>query len=228
MLEAISNTASSILHSLPSVSTPASSATAKKSKAVTPKKTIITRSHPKFSVMIKHALEQMNDRIGTSKAAILKYILSNFKVNSLTANQHLKSALRAGTKNQSLKQIKGVGASGSFKLAAAPGKTKSLSTGQKTKKAAKKPSSAKPRSRSTTPGSSKKPVTAQKKKVARSPSKAKSTNNKRKRSASPAKKAAPASSNVPTATAPASNPTPAPAPAANKKKAVVKKAKPSM
>jgi len=75
-----------------------------------------TSSHPKFSVMIKQALTQLNNRNGTSKAAILKYILANFKVNAATANQHLKSALRAGTKNKTLKQTKGIGASGSFKL----------------------------------------------------------------------------------------------------------------
>jgi len=56
-------------------------------------------SHPKFSAMIKQAITHSNDRNGTSKAAILKYILANFKVNAATANQHLKSALRAGTKN---------------------------------------------------------------------------------------------------------------------------------
>jgi len=73
-------------------------------------------SHPKFSAMIKQAITHLNDRNGTSKAAILKYILANFKVNAATTNQHLKSALRAGTKNKTLKQTKGVGASGSFKL----------------------------------------------------------------------------------------------------------------
>lgn len=76
-----------------------------------------TSNHPKFSAMIKQALTQLSHRNGSSKAAILKYILSNFKVNFATANQHLKSALRAGTKNKTLKQTKGVGASGSFKLA---------------------------------------------------------------------------------------------------------------
>jgi len=86
------------------------------------KKAKSASNHPKYSAMIKQALTQLNDRNGTSKAAILKYILANFKVNSATANQHLKSALRAGTKNKTLKQTKGVGASGSFKLAAAASK----------------------------------------------------------------------------------------------------------
>lgn len=38
-----------------------------------------------------------------SKAAILKYILANYKINPTTANQHLKSALRAGIKKKTLK-----------------------------------------------------------------------------------------------------------------------------
>jgi len=88
----------------------------KKSKSSTGKKAKSASSHPKFSAMIKQAITHLNARNGASKAAILKYILANFKVNSATANQHLKSALRAGTKNKSLKQTKGVGASGSFKL----------------------------------------------------------------------------------------------------------------
>jgi len=93
-------------------------------------------SHPKFSAMIKQAITHLNDRNGTSKAAILKYILANFKVNAATTNQHLKSALRAGTKNKTLKQTKGVGASGSFKLNTAAKPKKGSSGGKK--RAAKK------------------------------------------------------------------------------------------
>jgi len=118
-----------------------------------------TSSHPKYSAMIKQAITQLNDRNGTSKAAILKYILANYKVNSATANQHLKSALRAGTKNKTLKQTKGVGASGSFKLASsAPAKKGSSSS------AGKKKTASKSRSRSKTPGGSKKTSGEKKKK----------------------------------------------------------------
>ena len=119
----------------PNTSTAAHSSSTKKSKTTAKKTTTTTTTHPKFSVMIKEALTQLNDRNGTSKAAILKYILSNYKVNYATVNQHLKLALRAGTKNQTLKQTKGVGASGSFKLpakapaaAAAAAKKKKTST----------------------------------------------------------------------------------------------------
>ena len=43
------------------------------------KKPTGTSSHPKYSDMIKQALSQLNERLGASKAAILKYILANFK-----------------------------------------------------------------------------------------------------------------------------------------------------
>jgi len=154
MTDLTSGTASSSLHT--SQTTSSGSHANKKGKsnaAAKSKKTKTTSSHPKYSAMIKQAITHLNDRNGTSKAAILKYILANYKVNSATANQHLKSALRAGTKNKSLKQTKGIGASGSFKLAAS---TKGSSAGKKTKSATKKSSTTKSRSRSKTPGGSKK------------------------------------------------------------------------
>src|SRR5689334_17164433 len=98
------------------------------------KKSKATSSHPKYSDMIKHALTQLNERLGASKAAILKYILANFNVNQTTANRHVKSALRAGAKNKSLKQTKGSGASGTFKLNAS-GTKKGSSAGKKKKSA---------------------------------------------------------------------------------------------
>jgi hypothetical protein len=49
---------------------------------------------------------------------ILKYIMANFNVgkDAKTVNVHLKLSLRAGVKNKSLRQSKGTGASGSFKI----------------------------------------------------------------------------------------------------------------
>jgi hypothetical protein len=45
-------------------------------------------------------------------------LLANFNVgkDAKTVNVHLKLSLRAGVKNKSLKQSKGTGASGSFKI----------------------------------------------------------------------------------------------------------------
>ncbi len=58
------------------------------------------------------------ERGGSSRQAILKYIMKHYNVgkDEKTVNNHLKLALRAGVKNKSLKQRKGTGASGSFSV----------------------------------------------------------------------------------------------------------------
>ena len=87
--------------------------------------------HPKFAEMISAAIVKLAERGGSSKQAILKYIIANYKIDEKLANQHLKVALKSGVKNGEFKQTKGVGASGSFKVV------------EKKKAAAKKPSIAK-------------------------------------------------------------------------------------
>jgi len=91
--------------------------------------------------MIAAAIEALKEKKGSSRQAILKYIQANYKGLSDQAGQHLKMALVAGVKNGSLKQAKGVGASGSFKL----GEKKKEKKVKKAKKpkAAKKPKKAK-------------------------------------------------------------------------------------
>jgi histone H1/5 len=69
-----------------------------------------------FIEMIADALKKLNEKSGSSRQAILKYIVSNYPVDAKAANQHVKLALKNGVKNGQLKQSKGVGASGSFKL----------------------------------------------------------------------------------------------------------------
>jgi hypothetical protein len=66
--------------------------------------------------MIKDALTSLKERGGSSRQAILKYIMANNKilVDEKTANNHLKMSLRAGVKNGTLTQSKGQGASGSL------------------------------------------------------------------------------------------------------------------
>ncbi len=48
-----------------------------KKRASKPKK---VASHPTYSSMIKSAISSLKEKGGSSKAAILKYILSNYKV----------------------------------------------------------------------------------------------------------------------------------------------------
>ncbi|XP_063406326.1 histone H1-delta-like [Mytilus trossulus] len=87
----------------------------KKKAAAKPKK---PSAHPKYSEMIGKAIAALKERGGSSRQAILKYIMANFNVgkDAKSVNAHLKLALRAGVKNNSLKQSKGTGASGSFRI----------------------------------------------------------------------------------------------------------------
>merc|ERR1712243_201255 len=109
--------------------------------------------------MIKEALGALKERSGSSRQAILKYIVKHFKVGTdeKTVNNHLKLALRAGVKNGSLKQSKGSGASGSFKLGEAKKAKK-----PKAKKV-KKPKAAKPKAKKEKPKKEKKVKKAAKK-----------------------------------------------------------------
>jgi len=80
------------------------------------------------------------ERGGSSRHAILKYIVTHYKLgqDERAINAHLKLALRAGVKNGLIKQSKGSGAAGSFKLG-----DKAEKKATKKPKAAKKPKSPK-------------------------------------------------------------------------------------
>jgi len=115
----------------------ASASPKKQQKKVTKGKSTHSSSHPKYSEMIKAALKSLNDRGGSSRAAILKFVLANYSLDPIQANQHLKLALKNGVKAKYFKQTKGNGASGSFKLASNDAKP----TKKKTTKAKKTSSS---------------------------------------------------------------------------------------
>lgn len=125
------------------------------------KKVVKTASadHPKYSEMIKQALMALKERGGSSRQAVLKYIMANFNVgrDEASVNTHLKMALRAGVKNSSLKQSKGTGATGSFRLGEAEKKPKAQKPkGQKKeKKVAKTAGAKKQPKKASTPGATK-------------------------------------------------------------------------
>ena len=95
----------------PAAAPPAAAKKAKKKKS---KKG--PQNHPKYSIMIKETLIALKERGGSSRQAILKYILANYNVDKdeKVSNQHLKMSLRAGIKNGMLTQTKGAGAAGRF------------------------------------------------------------------------------------------------------------------
>ena len=74
--------------------------------------------HPKYPEMIAAAVGSLNERGGSSRLAIFKYIVANYNFgkNETVVNTHLKMALRSGVEDGSLKRTKGTGAMGSFRL----------------------------------------------------------------------------------------------------------------
>ena len=179
------------------MSTAAVATPKKKVAASKPKK---PSSHPKYTDMIAASLGSLKERGGSSRQAILKYISSHYDVgkNERVVNQHLKMALmRVGVKNGSLKQAKGTGASGSFRLGE---KTKPAAAAKKSpkkvvKKATKSPKKVAAKSpkkvvkkKTVKPKAASKPKAAAKPK--KTPVKAKKSTASKPKKAAPAKKTA--------------------------------------
>lgn len=101
-------------------------------------------THPKYIDMVVTAIKTLGERSGSSRQAISKYIVENYKVGDSVKSQ-LKMCLKRGVASGVLVHAKGQGASGSFKVAgkdskAAPKKAAAKSTPKKkpvAKKAAK-------------------------------------------------------------------------------------------
>ncbi|XP_063588890.1 histone H1-delta-like [Penaeus indicus] len=78
---------------------------------------------PKYSEMVASAITALKERSGSSRQAILKYVLTFYGVeDEKKAGVHVRLALKKGVAGGSLVQVKGTGASGSFKLAKIEGK----------------------------------------------------------------------------------------------------------
>ena len=124
--------------------------------------------HPKYNDMIKAALLALKDRSGTSRQAILKYIMVNFNVGN-QADYHVKTAIKRMTIANVLIQTKGKGASGSFKLSQEAKKqpiqkktvykpkTEAVQLKKKVKKIARKTATKSPVKKPTQPAKKKRP-----------------------------------------------------------------------
>merc|ERR1719430_2143378 len=126
--------------------------------------------------MIVAAVKALKDRKGTSGAAIKKYILANYKVDEKAVGIYVKASLKRLVAAGELKQVKGTGASGSFKLA---------EKAKPAKKPAAKKAAKSPKKKATK--SPKKAVKKTPKKAAKSPAKKKPV--AKKAAKKPAKKA---------------------------------------
>merc|ERR1711934_179101 len=161
----------------------AKSKAAKAKKASKPK---APAAHPTYIQMVSAAITALKERNGSSRQAVLKYIMANYKLGNdqKPVNSRLKIALRNGTEKGVLSNVgKSTGASGSFKLAEKAAKPKKAKT---PKKAAKKPAGKKPAAKKATP----KKKAAAKAKPKKSPAKAKKAVKKPAAKKTPAKKVA--------------------------------------
>ena len=144
-----------------SAAPPAAPAAKPKPAKSAPRKRTVA-SHPSYNDMIQAAVSNLKERNGSSRQAIAKYIKANYKVKE-NADTHIKMGLKRMVEKKALSQVKGQGASGSFKLnkevkkpaakpkkpavaAKKPAAKKATSPKKTTKKpAAKKASTAKPK-----------------------------------------------------------------------------------
>lgn len=162
-------------------------ATATKKKAPAKPKKVAT--HPVYSEMIKAAISSLKERGGSSRQAILKYILKNYNVGTeeKKINAHLKLALKSGVTKGILKQSKGTGAAGSFRIGDSA-KADKPKKAAKPKAAAKKPAAKKPAAKKAKSTPKKKPAAAKKAKA--TPKKAAAKKPATKKAAKPAAKKA--------------------------------------
>jgi len=77
-------------------------------------------SHPKYIDMVVDALKSLNERGGSSRQALIKYIVSKYQLDQKKADQHIKITLKNGLKNSTFKKTSGTGLAGSFKLGDKP------------------------------------------------------------------------------------------------------------
>ena len=153
------------------------------SVAATKKKVTKPALHPPYVDMTVAAIAALKERKGSSKIAIGKYITANYKLGGDLNSVALKKALKTGVAKAILIQVKGTGASGSFKVAAKKSEKKVKAKPKSAKKpAAKKPAAKKPAAKTAKKSASKKKAPTPKKKVATP---------KKKAVKSPAKKKAP-------------------------------------
>merc|ERR1712088_974405 len=102
-------------------------------------------AHPKYSVMIAAAITALKDRTGSSRAAILKHVVANNKVDAAKAATQVRLALKRGVAKGAFKMASAKGKNaGSYKLVKVekPRKVKKVKK-PAAKKAAKKPAAKK-------------------------------------------------------------------------------------
>merc|ERR1711981_1047865 len=112
------------------------------------KKAKAPAAHPPYAAMIAAAIKALGDKKGSSRQAILKYIVANNKVDAAKAAVRVRLALKKmiAAKKVVAAAAAGKKGAGSFKLPAKEPKAKKpkAKKPKKVKKAAKKPAAKKP------------------------------------------------------------------------------------
>ncbi|KAM9312030.1 uncharacterized protein PAF06_009923 [Gastrophryne carolinensis] len=168
----------------PAAETPAKKKRQQPKKAGAAKKSGSKPSGPTVSELLLKAVSASKERSGVSFAALKKALCAaNYDVEK--KNSHVKLALKALVTKGSLVQVKGTGASGSFKI------NKKQANQADKKKATKKPAAKSPKKPKKAPSAAKSPKKAPAKKpaAAKKP-KAAAAAKPKKAAKSPAKKAA--------------------------------------
>ena len=162
-----------------------------KKAAAKAKKPAKKADHPPVASMVPAAIAALKDRKGSSLSAIKKYIAATYKVDVVKLAPFIRRYLKKAVTDGKLNQVKGTGASGSFKLAKAAAEEKK----PKAKKAATKKPAAKKAAKKSPKKAAKKPAakkakTPKKEKKAKKPAAAKPKKPKAKKATKSPKKAA--------------------------------------
>ncbi|KAG6459126.1 histone H1 [Manduca sexta] len=104
----------------------------KKKTPKSPTEEVLADNNKKTTkVMIHEALKELKSRKGVSTYAIKKFIIEKYKLNAEKINYLVNKQLKSGVEDGSILQTKGVGATGSFKLAPVKDKPKKTKKPQK-------------------------------------------------------------------------------------------------
>jgi len=123
-----------------------------------PRKPKVPAAHPPVLQMVLAAIGSLKERKGSSLAAIKKYIAANYKVDIVRLAPFIRNCLKKCVADGKLVQVKGTGASGSFKLSPAakkepkkksPKKPKAKKDTKAKKPKAKKTPTKKPKAKKT-------------------------------------------------------------------------------
>ncbi len=133
-------------------------APAKKAAPKKPRKPKVPAAHPPIKAMVTAAIKNLKERKGSSLAAIKKYIAANYKCDVAKLAPFIRKCVKKGVADGQFTQVKGAGASGSFRILKEDKPKKPKAKKVKKPKKAKKPKKVKKSpKKAATPKKAKKP-----------------------------------------------------------------------